>query len=138
MTGSQEADLRLISHWAKYACVRACGFLEEAVTIHLLSFAHRTADQRVARFVDKQLRDFQSPKTGHIRDLLSHFCQRWAEDFDVWANEKRAGSINSIVTNRHLVAHGDYSEITLARLRQYWGDAKELSQWLGRELGGPT
>lgn len=122
------SDEWLISHWAKYVCVRSCGFLEEAVTESLIEFVRNSSSPRVQRYVHARLQDFQNPKMTNIYAILERFDPLWSGDLRARTLPKMSDSVNAIVSNRHKIAHGEYSDISLARATTYWEDAKAMGE----------
>jgi hypothetical protein len=87
--------------------VLVSGFLENSVRITLAEYARKRADSSVADFVESRLRQFQNPKMGTILDLAGGFSQEWRRQLEIDTNRRLGESVNSIVGNRHKIAHGD-------------------------------
>jgi hypothetical protein len=59
------------------------------------------------------------------------FKKSWGENIEAFAEEdNRGNAIDSIMQNRHLIAHGKDSGITIARLSQYLDNALELLEYI--------
>ncbi len=67
----------------------------------------------VANFVESRLRQFQNPKMGSILDLAGGFSQELRKRLDSNTKGQLGESVNSIVDNRHKIAHGESVGITL-------------------------
>ena len=116
----------LQAHWARYLCVLVSGYLEVAVRATLRDFAARQVSPNVERFVDQQLNRFNNPKFARIIELTGSFSPLWAESLRDASEGEIKDHINSIVANRHLIAHGRDSEVTLVRVREWYSSAKKL------------
>src|SRR5580765_4387140 len=76
------ADLELQAHWARYACVLASGFLENAVVDLFSEFVSRNAQKPVADFAAVQIAKIQNPKTKRFIEIARSFKSSWADDLD--------------------------------------------------------
>jgi RiboL-PSP-HEPN len=116
-------DAEFQSHWSRYLCVLVSGFLENSVRLTYAEYARKRADSSVANFVESRLRQFQNPKLGAILDLAGAFNQEWRQQLEQDTSGQLGESVNSIVGNRHKIAHGDSVGLTLHTLIQYYRDA---------------
>jgi hypothetical protein len=85
--------------------------------------ARSSASPNVANFVKCQLDDFQNPRMGKITELTKAFNSEWASELESKTAEKLKDSVNSIVANRHQIAHGRDVDITYTRIKKYYEDA---------------
>ena len=115
-------DAEMQSHWAKYLCVLVCGFLENSVELCLLDYCRKRTDGNISNFVSSELRAFQNPKMGKILELFGAFSKTWEESLKRDSEGKISDAGNSIVTNRHMIAHGGKSDISMASLKYYYAD----------------
>jgi hypothetical protein len=60
---------------------------------------------------------------GTILDLAAGFNQEWRQQLEVGTSGQLGESVNSIVGNRHKIAHGESVGLTLHTLVQYYRDA---------------
>jgi hypothetical protein len=128
-------DAEFQSHWSRYLCVLVSGFLENSVRITYAEYARKRADASVADFVESRLRQFQNPKMGTILDLAGGFSQEWKQQLEKDTNGRLGESVNSIVGNRHKIAHGESVGLTLHTLLQYYGDALRVVDLLRQQCG---
>jgi RiboL-PSP-HEPN len=119
-------------------CVRVAGFLENAVEEIYGELIDHAASEPVARFAAKALGRIQNPKAGRFVEIAGSFKDSWASALESFLAENGRGeAIDSIMTNRHQVAHGGYSGITIARVANYLDKSVEVlelieNQCLGR------
>ncbi len=116
-------DAEFQSHWSRYLCVLVSGFLENSIRLTYAEYARNRADSSVSNFVESRLRQFQNPKMGTILELAGGFSQEWRQNLELSTVGRLAESVNSIVGNRHKIAHGESVGITLVTLGQYYRDA---------------
>jgi hypothetical protein len=113
-------DIEMMSHWARYLCVLSAGFLENALGVLYIDVCRREASENVARFAIGTLKKISNPKTRRFLDVAGEFRKEWREQLQMFVDEDgRAEAIDSIMTNRHLIAHGQRSDISLARVKDY-------------------
>jgi hypothetical protein len=120
------ADPEIQSHWSRYLCVLVSGFLENSIRITLSEYARARADVSVADFVESRLRQFQNPKMRTILELVGGFSQEWRQRLELDTSGQLGESVNSIVGNRHKIAHGESVGLTLHTLIQYYADTLKV------------
>ena len=99
-------DDELRAELTKYLCVLASGLLEVSCRDILTRYALRRSAPPIQRFVAARLSDFQSAKVGNIIELLQCFDPGGASRWRASLSDEEADSIDSIVNNRHQIAHG--------------------------------
>ena len=119
-------DIELQSHWAKYLCVLVAGFLEVSIRAIYSRHAHVNASPRVANFVEVRLRRIQNMNMETILQLTRSFSPEWAEQLEKETEGEHKDAIDSILANRHLIAHGESVEITYIRIKTYYERAIEV------------
>jgi hypothetical protein len=129
----QDDELR--ADWARYLCVLTCGYVEAAVCAIFSEFASKKSAPAIARFVHKKLEKFCSPKHGSIIALASVFSVEWAEQLRANTLGEIKDHVDSLVANRHLIAHGRDSNVTIARVSEWFGSAKKLVRALEAQCG---
>lgn len=117
-------DVEMQSHWAKYLCVLAAGFLENAIAELYGDYCRRSASPAVAKFAVRSLTRIRNPKTNTFIEVCRSYDKTWADSLEAFIEDDgRKEAINSIMANRHLIAHGKDSGITVARVNEYFGKA---------------
>ena len=112
-------DLELQAEWAKYLCVRTSGLIEEAVRIVLEDYSEDRSETRVSNYVSKELEYFSNPKTGKIVSLLGSFDRTWGTLLEKEMEGDLKDAVNSIVANRHLIAHGQDVNLSFVQMRDF-------------------
>jgi hypothetical protein len=130
---SQIDDLEMRAHWSRYLCVLVCGFVETAVRTTYAEYAKRQSSPAVANFVDSRLSEFQNPRMEKVLTLVRAFDQDWAADLARGTEGEIKDAIDSIVANRHLIAHGRNSGVSYHRIKEWYGSATKLAALLEKQ-----
>lgn len=117
------SDIELQSHWGRYLCVLVSGYLETSVRAIYSEYSSKRANANVANYVSSRLERFQSPKMGNILELTRAFSRQWAEELENATEGELKESVDSVVADRHNIAHGRDIGITYARIRKYYQNA---------------
>jgi hypothetical protein len=114
-------DIELRSHWAKYLCILCAGFLENALKLVYTDFCNSAASEAVASYANRNLGKLQNPKTAKFIEIATYFKKTWGENLKVFVDDNgRREAIDSIMQNRHSIAHGKTSNITLVGIKEYF------------------
>ena len=130
--------LEITGHWAKYVCVIVSGFIENAHEELFSEYARHRSNPEVASFVARKLRGVLNPKDERFIETARSFDQELGLRVEVLLNDEQrplGGSINSIMSNRHLIAHGRNSTISMSQVKRYLGDVVVFLESLETELG---
>jgi len=127
-------DIELMSHWARYLCVLCAGFLENALAAVYSDFCRRKSSDPVANFAVSTLEKIANPKTHKFLEIAGRFKTAWREELADFVNEDgRRDAIDSIMNNRHLIAHGGRSDITMARVTDYFIKSIRVVEFIERQ-----
>ena len=130
-TEASKGDLELQSHWAKYLCILCAGFLENSLTEIYAEYARGSANEAVAGYVARQLDRIQNPNVQKILDTTYQFKKLWGNRMsDYIAQDGRKEAIEAIMTNRHKIAHGEDSNITISRVKEYLAKIVEVVEFM--------
>lgn len=124
--GRVARDPELQSHWARYLCMLVSGFLETSIRAIFARYASERAHPQVASFVTAQLGFLQNPKMGKILELVGKFSPDWQKQLEAETSGEIKAAVNSIVTNRNKIAHGEDVSLGLVGLQRYYKSAKKL------------
>ena len=128
-------DDELRSALSRFACVLASGYVEEAVRTIVGAWCNAKAHPYIQAFVGRKLDRFLNPKVGKIQELLGEFGQGWAERFSAELSDEERDAINSIVSNRHLIAHGRNVGISPVQVQAYFGACMQAVRKLDAIVG---
>ena len=130
-------DIELIGHWGRYLCVLTAGFLENGLQEVFGEFVISAASPQVTRFAMSQLGGISNPKAGRFVEIARSFNPIWADELEMFLNEdgsRRRNAINSIMSNRHQIAHGGSAQISVGRVREYLPGCVEVVEFLENQL----
>ncbi|GKV82894.1 hypothetical protein LOZ86_20785 [Pectobacterium parvum] len=125
--GSPEAQ----AHNAKYLAVLVSGYLEQAIKELLLQYASQGSRKQIYRYVEKTWPISKNMNTDNINAILGQFNSTWSDAFLDWVkdNDDRKNDINSIVSWRNSIAHGQESKtngVTLVSVRKAFSTVSDL------------
>jgi RiboL-PSP-HEPN len=129
-------QLELQAHWARYLCVLTAGFLENALSEVYSRYAKASANVEVSNFVEAVLEKIQNPKASRFLDTARAFDRAWEDDLKIFMSENgRKDAIDAIMANRHLIAHGKDSGISLVRVKDYLSKSIEVIEFIEVQCG---
>ena len=129
------SELELLSHWARYFTVLAAGFVENAVPLVYEEYIRRRAHGAVADFALSHLERVQNPKSTRLIEIARQFSATWATDLENYLeNDGRKDAINGIMSTRHLIAHGQSVNITVARITEYLAKAEAVIEFMENQV----
>ncbi|MBI4638264.1 MAG: hypothetical protein HY727_18150 [Candidatus Rokubacteria bacterium] len=126
LAGKLPDEPEVLSHWARYLCVLVSGFLETSIRGIYGKYAQNKAAPNIARYVEVELDDFQNPNMPKILDLVGSFNPEWRIELEAASAGAPKEAVDSIVANRHNIAHGQTVGISLVRIRDYYQRAMKV------------
>lgn len=118
------------SEWSKYLCVLVSGYIEESLRVLLEEYAYNNSSSNIQNFVAKEIKNITNCSVGKIENILSKFDSTWKDNFtdQIASKSKRSdeikNSINSVVTNRHQIAHGKNISLNYSSVSNYYKNVK--------------
>ena len=129
--GASSNDLTLQSHWARYLCILVAGFLENALKEIYSEYIKSKASKPIVDYAVHHLMSLQNPKAQRFLDLAGSFQREWRKELEEFISEKgRKDAIDSIMKNRHEIAHGKDTGITIARIKTYFDLSIEVVEFI--------
>jgi hypothetical protein len=113
-------DVEMKSHWSRYLCVLVSGFIEVAFVQVVSEYAKRRSSPDVARFVVGSISQFQNAKIEKMLTVIGSFNTEWRDEIDAATKGELADAVNSVVANRHLIAHGNSVGISFTTIKDYY------------------
>lgn len=117
---SSLSDAELLSDFARYLCVLVSGFLEQSVIELTLEHVRSHSHGSVLRHVDSRLRQWRTPNSKRIIDLLGSFETAWRTDLEAYLVDEYKAAVDSVVDLRNAIAHGRFAGITMATVHDYY------------------
>jgi len=115
-------DDELVGHWGRYACVSCAGYLETAFRLVIQKRIENKSSPEIQAFVVRSLESIQNPKAERFVKVLRSFRDEWGSSLEEFfqKNDEVKNAIDSIMANRHLIAHGKNCSISLGRIQAYF------------------
>ena len=119
------------SEWSKYLCILVSGYIEESLRVLLEQYSKNHSSSHIQNFVSKEIKSITNCKTSKIESILSQFSPAWKDYFIDQMSSKSAksdeikNSINSIIANRHQIAHGKNVNLSYSSVSNYYKNVKK-------------
>lgn len=124
-------NLELQAHWAKYLCVLCAGFLENSIAEIYAEYARVCGNEAVAGYVARQLERIQNPNSQNLLNTTYQFKKTWGEALEAYLSQNgRKDTVDTIMKNRHKIVHGEDSNITILRLKEYLVKIVEVTEFM--------
>lgn len=114
------------SYFAQFLIVYICGLYEEIIETTVIEMTHKLGNQEIENYIKNSLNSyFRNSNTDKIIELFSKFNnQTWSNAIKALP-EKNKSALNSIVTNKNSLAHGQSSlNLTISDVETYYKDSK--------------
>lgn len=120
MAITAHADLETQADFARYLCILVSGYLEKALTELVQEHSRRHGGPTLQRFIEKSTRKFTNANSQKLKDLLGSFNADWRSRLDVVLVDEFKDAVDSVLSLRHLIAHGGSAGVTLSRVAEYY------------------
>lgn len=129
--------LEMQGHWARYICVLSAGYVENSVRDIYGQYVHKNSySSPVIRYATKQLDGVQNPRPDKLVKIAASFDPSWGRDLETHLSQNfRSDAVNAIMSNRHLIAHGRSSNITVGQISLYLGKVVEIAEYMEAQCG---
>lgn len=134
---SANDKLELQGHWGKYLCVIVAGFLENAISQIYIDFTESSSSPAVASFARAQLLKINNPKSSKFVEIATAFKKEWGLDLQQYfvGNVRTKEAIDSVMTNRHLIAHGKTATVSISQIKNYFQDSLKVLDYIESQCG---
>jgi hypothetical protein len=126
-------DDELSAQYARYLCVLVSGYIEESIRLLLVDYAQRRSSPEILRYVRLKTKSVTNLKSSKIKELLVSFSEEWVTHYEEKVSDESIDAIDSVVANRHNIAHGKNTNISLGVVRNYYALVKPVIKEL--EIG---
>jgi len=123
-------DLEIRAHWARYLCVLTSGFLEESLRLILEEFGKKMAHPSVARYMNSSLQGISGVNDERLRQLIGSFSDEWRTAYERDLQDRYKAHLDSLVANRHQIAHGRWVGISIQRITEYYRSVIAVIEWV--------
>lgn len=119
-------DDEIKSHFAKYLCVLTSGYIEESIRIIIKNYVHNNATTNVRNHFNSLTDSLTNLKIEKIENYLFSFNPTWKDQFGDLITDEEKDAINSIVANRHLIAHGRNVGVSYVNVKNWYKCSKKV------------
>jgi hypothetical protein len=123
-------DMELQADLASHLCVVVSGFVEQATRHIFGEYARTKANPHVARYVERQLDGFTNANAAKLCQLSGAFKAEWGTDLEAYLEGQRKDALDSVIANRHNIAHGRSVGLTYVRIKEYYEQAQDIVAYL--------
>lgn len=130
------SNLELQAEWAKYLCILSAGLIENALKAIYIEFTQKKVSKPIAGYVSSTISPIRNPKTQRFLDIAAAFNPTWRDELETYVNDEgRLEAIDSIMSQRHLIAHGQNqnSNITVAKIKDYLIKSIEVLEFIEQQ-----
>lgn len=129
--------IEMQSHWARYICILTSGYVESAVRVIYGQYVRKNSySQPIIRYMIKQLEGVQNPRSEKLINIADAFDPAWGHALRAHlAQNFRGDAVNAIMSNRHLIAHGRSSNITVGQVSLYLGKVVDVVEFMEKQCG---
>ena len=120
------SDDEVKAHFARYLCVLTSGFLERSVKIIIINYVTDKSAPVIQNYLNYSLKKVRNLKTNNILNLLCSFSIDWKNELEVSLTDEEKDSIDSIVSNRHNIAHGYNVGVSFGQISVWYKNLKSV------------
>lgn len=114
------------SYLAKFLVVYICGIYEEVIETIFNEWADLFKSNILSYFFEEYLnKTFRNPNISNLINLLKKFDKNWVDTIGNLPSDQK-GAIDSIVTNKNYMSHGQSCTITLSEIENYYNLSKKV------------
>jgi hypothetical protein len=135
---SRKADLELTSDLTKYACVLVSGYFEKSLYFILVSHCRVRVSSSLLRYISLSFIGITNLTMGKTLKTINKFDNNWENN--IKANPRYLeykAALDTLVSQRNRIAHGEDSQISLSILEGYFNSCKSFLNDLKRIIRQP-
>lgn len=111
----------------QHVCVRVAGFIEQAVRQIYYAYAvSRAGSSPVSNFVSRSLIRQQNLNSERLCQLAGRFDSTWQTELEAFLAGEKKEAVDSIVRNRHKIAHGESVSLGFVQMKDWYKRAVEV------------
>lgn len=124
-------DLELKSVLSCYLCILVSGFLEVAIRNIFENYTILySSSENIVKYISQRLKYFQNPNSSKILNLIGDFSSNWRVTLEKHEDGEWKEAVDTIVANRHNLAHGRSVQITVIRVKNCYRSINSLIDFL--------
>jgi len=119
-------DEEIQAHFSKYLCVKTSGLFENYLKFQIGDFADTTSAKPIANHVKSKNKHFTNVNYDKLNTFLNSFDSDWWEKFNNQLSDSMKSSLNSVISNRNNIAHGNTDNITFTNMKEHYKNIKKI------------
>ena len=120
-----------VARLSEYLCVRVAGFVEQSTREVFREMARRGPSQQLSNFVVSRTGRDRNVNSEILCQITGQFDGGWRHQLEVFLGDKNRGdSLDSVVRNRHKIAHGQSVSIGLVQIKDWYERIVEIIDFL--------
>lgn len=139
VSGLDDSDVNK-AHLTRYLCVRISGYLEVVVRYLIADLCDGTSPTPISNYVQTRSKYITNLSFKKICELLHEFSSEWHEEFAKSITDEQKSSLNSVVSNRNNISHGNSDNTSFHEMKKYYLHIKEvviiLKKIIRKQSGG--
>lgn len=114
----------LQAHLSKYFCIKISGYLENVLKSLVEAYSTGTCPKPIKTYIDGSVKSITNLSEDKLCTFLKKFDPDWESRFLSTISERELQSLNSIISNRNNISHGQQDNISYTYVSQYYSDLK--------------
>ena len=86
----------------------------------MIDYCSRTSSPSAQRYIESELKWFTNAKREKVLQLLGNFDPAWRTALEQTLIDEREAALNSIVTLRNKIAHGESVTLSYVQIVRYY------------------
>lgn len=123
---SKISDEETQAHMSRYLCVQSSGYLENVVKSLVEDYISKKCPSPVVNYVQKKVSNITNLGFEKLCDFLDSFDPSWKDTFTQSLSEEQKSALNSLISNRNAIAHGNSSNITYRSVSTYFAELNNV------------
>lgn len=95
-----------------------------------MEYIQGTAPKPLQKFVSQKLKNVTNLNYDRLSSVLRSFNADWANEFEVAISDEQRSALNSVISNRNNIAHGENDNISYELMKGYYKSIKEVVESL--------
>ncbi len=134
-SSKKSEDLLVEAKLVEYGCIEMVGFFDREIKKLIFNFCEKEkTNQYITNYVEKTLDKSSNFKTDLLINLLKKFNTQWGEEIKKHFDHIAKEQVNSLITVRNSLAHGEEIRITKQKLEEYSEGVSSFIEKVGEIL----
>jgi hypothetical protein len=113
-------DSELTAHYSRYLCVLVSGYAEQSVKELVAQYCRTKSNEQIQRHVGRQMRRVRNIDYEKLKDLVESFSPEWWAKLTLKRTDE-LDAFGSVAAVRNEISHGGDAGMTMATVKQYFG-----------------